>query len=163
MALLLTTKSYKVIRKIRSYYGIRFQDHLYNLFHRVLEPAFTLMRVFELAQKVMTLSDDSIGEPHSLMAFIHLLNRQYEKAVDEAIETLKKARYLNPEDSFATIDLAIAYSLAGREYEAKAMAEEYLTISPHFSVKRFEKIIPYKNQADTAMLSDTLRKAGFPE
>ena len=163
MALLLTTKSDKVIRKIRSYYGIRFQDHLYNPFHRVLEPAFTLRRVFELAQKVITLSDDSIGEPHSLLAFIHLLNRQYETAVEEAIETLKKARYLIPEDSFATIDLAIAYSLAGREYEAKVRAEECLTISPHFSVKRFEKIMPYKNQADTAMLSDALRKAGFPE
>jgi hypothetical protein len=88
MALLLTAKSDKVIRKIRSYYGIRFQAHLYNPFHRILETAFTLKRVFELAQKVMTLSDDSIDEPHSLLAFIHLLNRQYEKAIEEAIQAV---------------------------------------------------------------------------
>ena len=34
------------------------------------------------------------------------------------------------------LGLAVAYSLTGREEEARAMAGEVLTISPRFSVKR---------------------------
>jgi adenylate cyclase len=187
-----------------------------------------LERAFELAQKAIELTDDSIGEPHSLLGFLYLLKRQYNKAVEEAekavalspnssssrrhlaaiynyvgkreeainlakqairlnpfarpyyfealgeahlmagqyeeaIEAFKKALHLNPKDSVSIMNLAIAYSLLGREEEARAMAEEFLTISPKFSAKRHEMLSFYENQADRAFIADAMRKAGFPE
>ena len=83
---------------------------------------------------------------------------------EEAIEAYKKALHLNPKDTFAIIDLAIAYSLAGRKEEAKVMAEKFLLIAPKFSVKRFEERQSlYKNPADTALVADAMRKAGLPD
>jgi adenylate cyclase len=95
---------------------------------------------------------DALGEA-SYMA------GQYE----EAIEAFTKALHLNPKDTFAIINLTVAYSLAGRKDEAKVMADKFLLIAPKFSVKRLEKQSLYKNPADTALVADAMRKAGFPD
>jgi adenylate cyclase len=190
-------------------------------------PGEDIKRAFELAQKAIALND-SVGDPHSLLGYIYLLDRQYEKAVaevekavaispnsadarhhmatifnfvgkreeainlakqairlnpfpqiyyfstlgealclagqyEEAIEAHKKALHLNPKHSFSMLNLAVAYSLSGREEEAKAMAAEYLMINSRFSVKGWEMGVPYKNRADTALLADTMRKVGLPD
>ena len=82
---------------------------------------------------------------------------------EEAIEAHKKALHLNPKYSFSMLNLAVAYSLSGREEEARAMAEEFLMIAPKFSVKGFEMGSLYKNRVDTALLADTMRKIGLPD
>jgi len=87
------------------------------------------------------------------------LTGQYE----EAIEAHKRALHLNPKFSFSMLNLAVVYSLSGREAEAKALAEEYLTINPTFSVKYFEMGGLYKNQADKTLMADAMRKIGFPD
>jgi hypothetical protein len=66
-------------------------------------------------------------------------------------------------DSDSKKGLAVAYSLLGREKDAKAMAAEFLMIRPRFSVKYWEMGIPYKNQADITLLADTMRKVGLPD
>ncbi len=82
---------------------------------------------------------------------------------EEAIKAYKKALHLNPKDSDSKVGLAVAYSLLGREKDARAMAAEFLMIRPRFSVKRWEMGVPYKNRADVTLLADTMRKVGLPE
>jgi len=83
---------------------------------------------------------------------------------EESIEAYKKALHLNPKDNISILHLAIAYSLSGREKEAKAMAEEWRMINPGFRVKRWEeRRVLYKNQADIALIADTMRKIGLPD
>ena len=67
----------------------------------------------------------------------------------------------NPNDLFTHLTLAGAYSLSGREEEARAEAKEVLKINPKFSIEKFAKRLPYKNQADTEKLVYVMRKAGL--
>ncbi|UCF55829.1 MAG: hypothetical protein JSW15_06835 [Deltaproteobacteria bacterium] len=59
--------------------------------------------------------------------------------------------------------LTVAYSLSGREEEARAMAAELLMINPKFSVKGFELRSLYKNRTDTELIANAMRKAGLPD
>ena len=80
---------------------------------------------------------------------------------EEAIEAGKKAVTLSPNDLFAHMFLAAAYSLAGRQEAARIEAKEVLRLNPKFSLAYARKISPFKNQ--TTFVSDALRKAGLPE
>lgn len=51
--------------------------------------------------------------------------------------------------------------LAGKEAEARAEALEVLRINPNFSLERYAKVLPAKNQADIDRDVDALRKAGL--
>ncbi len=82
---------------------------------------------------------------------------------EEAIKAYKKALHLNPKDSLSKPGLAVAYSLLGREEEARAMASEFLMMRPRFSVKQWAMGAPYKNRADIALFADTMRKIGLPD
>jgi TolB-like protein/Tfp pilus assembly protein PilF len=80
---------------------------------------------------------------------------------EEAIVACRKAIKIEPKNQWAHVILASAYSLAGRETEARAEAEEILRINPRFSLANFAKILAYKNQADTERFVEALRKAGL--
>jgi adenylate cyclase len=82
---------------------------------------------------------------------------------EEAIKAYKKALHLNPNDSLSKPGLAVAYSLLGREEEARAMASEFLMMRPRFSVKQWAMGVPYKNRADITLFADTMRKVGLPD
>jgi adenylate cyclase len=84
---------------------------------------------------------------------------QYEKA----IKAYRKVLHLNPNDAFSKAGLAVAYSLLGREEEARAMAAEFLLMRPSFSVKYWTMGVPYKNRADITLFADTMRKVGIPD
>ncbi|MBM4322128.1 MAG: tetratricopeptide repeat protein [Deltaproteobacteria bacterium] len=79
----------------------------------------------------------------------------------EAILQLKKVIEREPEDIFAHIFLTSAYSMAGREKEARASAGDVLKINPKFSLEQFEKVHPYKDPATKKHLVESLRKAGL--
>jgi adenylate cyclase len=81
----------------------------------------------------------------------------------EAIAAGEKAVTLSPDDYQARVSLAAAYSLAGRQEEARVEAAEILRLNPKFSSVRFGKMVPYKNQADRELMISALRKAGLPE
>ena len=85
----------------------------------------------------------------------------YEEMYDESISAYKKALRIQPNNLFTRLRLAAAYSLLGREDAAHAEAAEVLRINPKFSLERFAKTVPFKNQADTEHLINALRKAGL--
>lgn len=80
---------------------------------------------------------------------------------EEAIAQVKKAIEREPRDVMSYIVLASTYSMAGREKEARAAADEVLKINPKFSLEHFAKIHPYKDPATKERYIDSLRKAGL--
>ena len=89
----------------------------------------------------------------------YVLKGQYEKAVTE----FKKGRHSAPKSPWPHHGLAVAYSLLERQEEAHASAEKCLEAAPFFSASWFTKISLFKNEADTKLIADAMRKAGFPE
>ena len=60
------------------------------------------------------------------------------------------------------LHLAATYMMAGNEAKAREAAAEVLRIDPNFSLERFAKTTPWKNQDDlTNGLIEPLRKAGL--
>ena len=84
---------------------------------------------------------------------------QYEEAVKEFKTVIDR----NPKDLTNLIRLTMAYSLWGREEDARATAEDVLELSPNFSVERVVKQWPYKNEEDRTLGLNALRKAGLPD
>jgi tetratricopeptide (TPR) repeat protein len=82
---------------------------------------------------------------------------------EEAIAAGKKAVTLSPNDRIAHSYLTTAYSLAGRQEEARIEAAEVLRLNPKYSLVRAGKLSPFKNQADREFVINALRKAGLPE
>jgi adenylate cyclase len=80
---------------------------------------------------------------------------------EQAIAALQKVFKSNPDDFMARIGLAISYSMGGGVEEARAEAAEVLRINPKFSLEYFANTLPYKNQADIALVIDALRKSGL--
>jgi adenylate cyclase len=80
---------------------------------------------------------------------------------EEAASAYKKALQLSPDNLLAHVFLATAYSMMGREKEARAEAAEVLRINPKFSVDYFAKTLPFKDQKATNNLINALRKAGL--
>jgi adenylate cyclase len=82
---------------------------------------------------------------------------------DKGIEACQRATHGNPNDLLAHVVLTAAYSMAGREEEARATAEKVLKINPKFTVKSFEKkVLRLKNQSDVKRYVEALRRAGLP-
>ena len=80
---------------------------------------------------------------------------------DEAIKWGWKAVDRNPNNAPAHLILASCYNLAGREEEARAEAAQVLRINPKFSLERFAKTTPEKNQEVKNRLIDSLYKSGL--
>jgi adenylate cyclase len=89
----------------------------------------------------------------------YFMTGQYEKA----IATFKKALKIDPNYFVAHIFLAACYSSLDRQAEAAAAVEKVLQINPKFSLKSYEKKLPFKNKADIELKVAALRKAGLPE
>lgn len=88
-------------------------------------PAKSIQMAFELAQKALAI-DDSHDGPHSLLAVIYLLKRQYDKALSEA----ERAVALNPNASDAYNILGATLGILGRWEESLLYAKKSLRLSP---------------------------------
>jgi adenylate cyclase len=86
-------------------------------------------------------------------------NGQYEDALAEFKKALQRA----PNAAHIHISLAMNYTLAGREDEARASVTKALELDPTISVNRISKMVKFKNETYTKLLLDAMRKAGFPE
>jgi adenylate cyclase len=81
---------------------------------------------------------------------------------EEAVPAYKKGIQRAPDYIVAHIGLGTAYSLMGREKEARAEAEEILRINPKFSLDYFAKTgAPYKDQSQIDIIINAMRKAGL--
>jgi hypothetical protein len=80
---------------------------------------------------------------------------------EEGIAALKKSLQLAPNEVLGRVILVSLYMYAGREDEARATVAEIQRIDPNFSVDKFTKALPYKNEATRDRYIDSLRKAGL--
>ncbi len=102
-----------------------------------------------------------LGPANSLVelgrAYFHLA-RYHEagKALRRVIE--QQSRWL----AARTLLLAVCVE-SGDEVEAGKQKSEILTINPKFSIGRYVRLLPYRNEIDLDKLVGALRKAGLPE
>jgi TolB-like protein/tetratricopeptide (TPR) repeat protein len=80
---------------------------------------------------------------------------------EEGIAGLKKSLQIAPNEVFARVILVSLYMYAGREDDARATVAEIQRIAPNFSVEKFAKILPYKDEATRDRYIESLRKAGL--
>ena len=73
----------------------------------------------------------------------------------------KKALEKSSDNLLALVSLPGAYGLAGRLEEAKATAKEVLMVNSRFSVDRYVRMLPFKDESDKIKNAEALRKAGL--
>ncbi len=97
----------------------------------------------------------------SVLGFSYFFSGQYQKAIG----VCKRAKDSNPDDFGVQLCLASAYSAAGHEVEAHAVASEILKMNPTFTLEWFSKLVErrFKKQADIELYISSLRKAGLPD
>ena len=80
---------------------------------------------------------------------------------EEALAQLKKAYKLEPNSLWTNLGLAQTYANMGRMEEARAAAAEVLRLNPKFSLERYAKTLPLKDQSALDFIIGGLRKAGL--
>jgi tetratricopeptide (TPR) repeat protein len=109
-------------------------------------------------EKAIRLSPFTRSTTYNVLCLAYCFTGQFEKG----IEACQRAVHGTPNDFFAHLYLTVAYSMGGREEEARASAEKVMRIEPKFSVEYFKRRgAGYKNKADVERLADALRKAGL--
>jgi len=91
-------------------------------------PAKSVQKAFELAQKAIAM-DDSFDGPHTLMATVYLLMRQYDNAIAEA----EKAIDLNPNGAVNYGTLGAILGSAGNWHEGVLYLKKSIRLSPFAS------------------------------
>lgn len=102
-------------------------------------------------------------EPYAPAAFYYNLGMAYLSTgqCEEAISACEEALRRGSNNLFVHVNATLAYSICGREEEARETAAEVLRISPKFSLERFAKNVPFKSQASKEGTVDALRNAGL--
>jgi len=102
-------------------------------------------------------------DPHAPGWYLHVLAATYREIekYEEAIKWGEKAVQQNPKNVLSRIVLCSIHSLAGRMDKASAQAKEIMRLNPKFSVERFARTDPQKNQAVKKRYIDALLKAGL--
>jgi hypothetical protein len=80
---------------------------------------------------------------------------------EESMVACRKALRVQPDNLFFRIRLVAAYNLLAHEEKSRTEAAEVLRINPKFSVERYAKMLPYKNQYHMELEINALRKAGL--
>jgi adenylate cyclase len=110
-----------------------------------------------MAKEAIRLNPIPPGFYYQNITHLYCLTGQYE----EAIKVGKEATRVEPNNFTLRAFLTIAYSLHGRQEEARIEAAEVLRINPKFRVEHWAKTIPFKNEADRELTIGALRKAGL--
>jgi adenylate cyclase len=108
-----------------------------------------------MAKEAIRLNPIPPGFYYQNLTHLYCLMGQYE----EAIAVGKEATRVEPNNFTVRAFLTVAYSLHGREKEARIEAAEVLRINPKFRVDSWAKTIPFKNEADRELTIGALRKA----
>jgi adenylate cyclase len=88
-------------------------------------PEQSITKAMQYAQKCVDL-DESFSYAHATLGLIHLVLRQWDKAIEE----MEIAVSLNPNDADSVVGLAIAYRSVGRVKEALLMLEKAVSLNP---------------------------------
>jgi len=108
-------------------------------------------------KKAMRLNPFPPGLYYSNLGMAYLFTGKCEEAIAEC----EKALQLETDNLHTHMTTTVAYSLCGREEEARATAAGVLRINPKFSCDYVAKRLTYKNQADKDRFIEALRKAGL--
>jgi len=108
-------------------------------------------------KKAMRLNPFPPGLYYSNLGMAYLFTGKCEEAIAEC----EKALQLETDNLHTHITTTVAYSLCGREEEARATAAGVIRINPKFSCDYFAKRLTYKNQVDKDRFIEALRKAGL--
>jgi TolB-like protein/Tfp pilus assembly protein PilF len=108
-------------------------------------------------KKAMRLNPFPPGLYYSNLGMAYLFTGKCEEAIAEC----EKALQLETDNLHTHITTTVAYSLCGREEEARETAAGVIRINPKFSCDYFAKRLTYKNQADKDRFIEALRKAGL--
>jgi TolB-like protein/class 3 adenylate cyclase/cytochrome c-type biogenesis protein CcmH/NrfG len=106
--------------------------------------------------KSLRLSPIPIGQCLYILATTYRFLGRY----DEAIAIHKKLLQREPDYLPAHVGLAATYVLAGRQEEARAEAAEVMRIDPQFSLERYTKTWPLRQELIDQSV-EALRKAGL--
>jgi adenylate cyclase len=110
-----------------------------------------------MAKEAIRLNPIPPGFYYQNLTHLYCLTGKYE----EAIAVGKEATRVEPNNFTVRAFLTVAYSLHGREKEARIEAAEVLRINPKFRVDSWAKTIPFKNEAGRELTIGALRKAGL--
>jgi adenylate cyclase len=108
-------------------------------------------------KKAIRLEPFAPGAAFYNLGMAYLFTGQCEEAIAACEEALRRAR----NNLVAHVLATVAYSMCGREEEARATATEVLRINPKFSLEKFAQKVTYKNHADKERFVGALRKAGL--
>ena len=106
--------------------------HMATEFLRRPDGNFTLpadvarKRGYESVTRALSL-DPALARAHSVLGVLHMLDGQYE----EAVESARKAVALNSNSTFAYVNLALVLTHAGRQAEAIPAMEAALRLEPN--------------------------------
>ena len=124
-----------------------------------LECAGRPEEALSLFEKAVRLSPISDSWYVAMRGYCYFDMGQYE----DAISVFKRFLDLNPGEPLTLASLAAAYSMLGREEEARTEAAEVLRIDPKFSVEAMREKSLYKNPEDVKHLYGAMLKAGLPD
>jgi adenylate cyclase len=106
-------------------------------------------------EKAMRLNPMPSAVHYAWLGISYRLMGQY----DKAIAVVEKGLRVQPDNTACLLQLIAAYSLAGRQEDARKIAAEFLRLNPKFSVEVLAKF--YKDPAVAEKLINALRKAGL--
>jgi TolB-like protein/tetratricopeptide (TPR) repeat protein len=110
----------------------------------------------ELVLKAFRLNPHAPGRYYWLLGYTQYAAHRYE----EALQALRHpSTYLTG----STRLLAASLAQLGRLEEAKEEARHFLAINPHFSVKEWANLVPFRRNADRQHFIEGYLKAGLPE
>ena len=133
-------------------------SHCYVIFGSILNYMDRSNEAISLIKKGILLNPFPFNWYYSYLGRAYADGGQY----DEAIKALNKSIEINP-SWLAYFGLAMVYGHLGYEKEAKEAVSELLSHRPNFSIEKFLKFTPYKNQEHLSFIADALRKAGLPD
>ncbi len=111
----------------------------------------------DFCQKAIRLNPLAPSYYFSNLGVAYRENGQYGKA----IEAIEKSIEIEPTNIITHIALTITYSLWGREKDAKKAAKQVLKNDHEFSVEKFVKLLPIKNEERRKQIVEAMRKAGL--
>jgi adenylate cyclase len=111
----------------------------------------------EYLKKAIRLNPKPQGSFLFSLGMAYWMSGQNEKAIAMCKKAVDQAPdFINPR-AFLTA----TYISSGQEVNARAETKEVLRIDPEFSIYKYARSKPFKNQADRDRLIDALRKAGL--
>jgi adenylate cyclase len=91
------------------------------------------------------------------MSYFH--SGQNEKSIGAFTQLVRR----NPSYNWAHAGLAMNYGALGRLEDARREADAEIAINPKISLRWIREVVPYKNKAQIAEITEILGKAGIPE